>query len=321
MKALLEPLRLELKVNWKLSRNEALYKENYRVIFELDGKQGAGEAAPNIRYGETPQNLEEQFEKLPRFNDPDEALAYCENADLFHSLKCGLVCAAVELKAKLSDRSVEEELGIKQAREISTSISVPIMEEDLLEDYLSKIKRFPYVKIKVSQDNAVSFVKKIACLSAKPLRVDANEGFESVEAFMRFCEEVKNLNIQFIEQPFKAKDVSKYLEVRGKTPFEIMADESIEDEANFDSLAKQFDSVNIKLMKTGGYFKAIELARQARSRGMKVMFGCMIESSLGISCAMRLGELGDYFDLDGSLLLKNEPFGLIKEKEGLLALS
>lgn len=320
MRKSLSPLRLDLKVNWKLSRNESLHKDNFLVELECDGVKGMGEVAPNVRYGETPRNIKEQFDALPEFKGPEELLSYCENAALFHSLKCGLNCAGVELLAHKNGVSIEEVLGLGPAKGLATSISVPIMEESLLENYLRDVARFPFIKIKVNEENASSFVKKISALSPRPLRIDANEGFTSANSFMRFVKEVGDLNIQFLEQPFKSSDTDSYLAIRGRCPFEVMADESIEDVADFGQLSKMFDSINIKLMKTGGPHKAIALIQKAREAGLKVMLGCMIESSLGISAAIRLGALADYYDLDGSLLIKNDPFGLIQEKEGRVAL-
>ncbi|MEX1099767.1 MAG: enolase C-terminal domain-like protein [Bacteriovoracaceae bacterium] len=321
MKFSLRPIKLDLKVNWKISRNESLSKQNFVVALEDGPLKGMGEVAPNIRYGESPKAVQAQFDKIPDFASPENALEFAHEEDLFHSLKCGLVCAAVELLSKKKNISIEKQLNVAPVETLATSMSVPIMEENLLKDYMSSIARFPYVKVKVNQDNAASFTQAVARYSDNPIRVDANEAFESSKSFMDFLLAVKDLNIQFIEQPFKASDAALYREIKGKSPFEIMADESIEDAADFDSLAAQFDSVNIKLMKTGGYLKALELIQKAREKKLKVMLGCMIESSLGIACAMRLGSLADYFDLDGSLLIKNDPFQNIIENNGRLSLN
>ena len=316
----LKAIKLELKVNWKLSRNEALFKDNFVVKIELEGKVGLGEVAPNIRYGETPEKIQNAFEGLPSFSGPSEVLEYCKKESLPHAFKCGLECAAIDLEAKTRGQSIEERLGLPKIKRAPTSMSVPIMEEDLLEDYIKALKRFPFIKIKVNSENAVSFARKVASFTSAPLRIDANEGFKDAESFLAFCEQTRDLDVQFMEQPFAASNKKAYLAIRGKCPFEVMADESIEDKADFSELSQMFDSINIKLMKTGGYTKALELIKKAKERKLKVMLGCMIESSLGISCAMRLGSLADYYDLDGALLVKNDPFDWVEEKEGRLAL-
>lgn len=320
MKIKLLPMRLDLKVNWKLSRNESSYKDNFIVQIIKDEKTGLGEIAPNIRYGEDPENIKQSFNSLPDFKTPNDVLDYCANTDLLHAFKCGLVSAALDLEAKLAGVSIEERLGVKKGGEVPTSMSVPIMAEDLLEEYVGKIARFPFIKIKVNSENAASFSRKVASLTDSPLRIDANEGFKSAAEFLDFCKATQDLNIQFMEQPFPASQVEDYLAIRGKCPFEVMADESIEDDADFNELSKMFDSVNIKLMKTGGPLKAMELIIKAKEQGLRVMLGCMIESSLGISWALRLSSLADFYDLDGALLIKNDQFDLVKEKEGRLAL-
>lgn len=314
-------MTLDLKVKWKISRNESVSKDNFFVKLEDNGLVGLGEIAPNVRYGETPEKIKQEFEFLPEFKTPEEILSFLEDCELLHALKCSLDTAAVDLISKRDNKKIWEVLDVAAPIEVGTSISVPIMEEQLLEKYLEGVKRFPYVKIKVNEENAISFTKKIASLIHRPLRIDANEGFSSVESFLAFVDSVKELNIQFMEQPFPADKKEFYMAVKGKCSFEVMADESIEDDADFEELSKQFDSINIKLMKTGGYHRAIELIKKARIYGMKVMLGCMVESSLGISAALRLSSLADYFDLDGSLLISNDPFEFLKEKEGQLALS
>ncbi|MCO4754601.1 MAG: hypothetical protein KC478_08960 [Bacteriovoracaceae bacterium] len=320
MKLSIEKIRLDLRVTWKISRNESLYKSNFIVRLVIGQDTTLGEVAPNIRYGETPELIEQQFNSLPDFSNPQELLDGCSTLEICHSLKCALVCAAVDMIAKKSGMSIETFLGVKRLEKLPTSMSIPIMEEELLTKYIDDIKRFKFIKIKVNEQNAISFTSKITSMTDRPIRIDANEAFSDTDSFYKFIESIENFNIQFIEQPFKASDRALYREVKGECPFEIMADESIEDSADFDELKLMFDSVNIKLMKTGGYLKALELIEKAKASGMKVMLGCMIESSVGISNALRLASLADYLDLDGSLLIKNDPFNLILEDDGLISL-
>ena len=187
-------------------------------------------------------------------------------------------------------------------------------------DYINQIKRFPFIKIKVDNKNAVSFVKSIAKFTDKPLRVDGNEAWESLEEYLFFENEVKDLNIQFIEQPFPSTRVDLYTQLKSISKFDIMGDESIEDNADFEKLSLQFHSINIKLMKASGYYNAIFLLKEAKKYKLKTMIGCMIETSVGISSAIQLSSLADYFDLDGSLLLKNDPYNKFIEKNGQLSL-
>lgn len=312
---------LELKVNWKLSRNEAKFKKNFFIEVEEDGYKSIGEIAPNIRYGETEDLINQNFnfiqnEELTLSNLKS---IYSKN-EFCHSFKFGLESALIHLEAQKKQIKTSEYLKLKPVDSVQTSFSVPIMEINALEKYMQDLSRFPFIKIKVNSDNAIDFVTSISKLTSSALRVDGNEAWNDLDSYKKFEEKTKNLNIQFIEQPFKSTDIDSYISLKKNSFFEIMGDESIEDDADFELLSKQFHSINIKLMKTGGYFNAIRLLEEAKKHNLKTMIGCMIETSLGISSAMQIASLGDYFDLDGSLLLKNDPYNYIFEKEGSIFL-
>ncbi len=322
MKISLSKKELELKVNWKLSRNETLKKENYFISIEDQGHTGIGEIAPNIRYGETPEVIESNFKTIENLKvDLDNFSELVQGLDLCHSFLFGFESALNHLVAKVENKPIHQHLNLSAPVEIATSYSVPIMEESELESYLNKIERFHYIKVKVSRHNAKSFVYAIAALTNKPLRIDGNEAWDSLDEYLEFEESVKNINIQFIEQPLKSSMVEDYIKLKAVSKFKIMADESIESDVDMELIAKQFHSVNIKLMKASGYNNAIKLLKEAKAFGLKTMIGCMIETSLGISSAINISSLGDYFDLDGSLLLKNDPYNLIIEQKGLLKLN
>jgi L-alanine-DL-glutamate epimerase-like enolase superfamily enzyme len=128
------------------------------------------------------------------------------------------------------------------------------------------------------------------------------------------------MNIELIEQPFPSSMEAEYCELKKKTPYTLLADESIEDVASFADLATQFHAVNIKLMKTGSLIKARDLILEAKRNNMTAMMGCMIETSIGISYGMLFGGMVEYVDLDGFLLVKDEPFKLVSEQNGILSL-
>jgi L-alanine-DL-glutamate epimerase-like enolase superfamily enzyme len=319
MKISISKKELELKVNWKLSRNETLVKENFFITAEDGGYKGMGEIAPNIRYGETSDVIISDFEKIKNIKFDSKLFSkQIKQLNLCHSFSFGLESALVHLESIKANVSVFEYLNLAEPPKVSTSYSVPIMEECELKEYLQKIERFDYIKIKVSRDNAESFVKAIARLTDKPLRIDGNEAWDNLESYLIFEKSIEHLNIQFIEQPMKSSMVEEYKKLKPISKFEIMADESIESDVDMQLISQQFHSVNIKLMKASGYHNAIKLLTEAKSLGLKTMIGCMIETSLGISSAINIASLGDYFDLDGSLLIKNDPYDLIQESKGIL---
>lgn len=321
MKFSLSPIRLDLIVNWKLSRNESAHKVNFIFKIIEGDYEFCSEIAPNIRYGETQEKIEKDFEYfIQAYNSSADLNELLYGHDFCHSFQFAVESAFTHKKAFDNNQSVWDYLGLKKENDLFTSFSVPIMDEYNLVQYLKKLKHFKFIKIKVNQDNASDFVSFIAKNTSAALRIDANEGWSDLDSYKRFEKEVVKYNIQFIEQPFSASMVDDYIALKKDSEFEIMADESIEQNIDWDLLQKQFHSVNIKLMKAGGYQKAISLAQNAKKRGMKTMIGCMIETGLGISCAMNIASLFDYFDLDGSLLIKNDPFSLVEQRDGMLNL-
>lgn len=321
MKFELEKIVLDLKVNWKLSRNESLTKTNFIFKIIEDDMVYMGEIAPNIRYHETSEKILRDFDHFQSSYSPSiplEKILYESNFS--HSFQFAVESAFTHRNSQMNLRSIKDFLHLPEINEVETSFSVPIMDESLLGNYLKQLSRFKFIKIKTNQDNAIRFVKTIASKTNAILRVDGNEAWEDFDLYKKFEEQVKHLNIQFVEQPFKAKMVDEYIALKKNSLFEIMADESIEQEVDFDLIEQQFHSINVKLMKAGGYQKAIALLKEAKKRKMKTMLGCMIETSLGISCALQLAGLADYYDLDGSLLIKKDPFNFIQESNGSLSL-
>jgi L-alanine-DL-glutamate epimerase-like enolase superfamily enzyme len=324
VKLWLEKIHLDLKVVWKLSRNQTTFKENYIVHLETKGGKSLSEIAPNIRYGETPEKIQLQFEQWLKItdikkikNEKDLTLSL-NKMPLFHSLRFGLESAFLCSLAKREGESLGEYLKLPRMVPVATSFSMPIIPVKEIADYLAPIKRFTSLKIKVDAKTAEEMLSEIKKHTDAKLRIDANEGWKDLDAFLRFQETLKGMNVELIEQPFPSSMQSEYKELKKQTPYKILADESIEDVGNFAELASQFHAVNIKLMKTGSLIKARDFIIEAKRHHLEVMMGCMIETTIGISYGMLFGGMVDYVDLDGFLLVKDEPYNLIREKDGIL---
>ncbi len=326
MKLSLEKRHLDLKVNWKLSRNQTTVKENFIVHLHTLSGDFLSEIAPNIRYGETPDLIDEQFQKwladndITRISNLQILIADLDKTKLFHSLRFGLESVFISYFAKKSVQSISDFLGLPPAITTSTSFSMPIMPVAEIKDYLAPLARFQSLKIKVDADTGEDMLREIRKHTSAKLRVDANEGWKDLNSFMRFQETLKGMNIELIEQPFPSSMSAEYKELKKHTPYKLLADESIEDVGDFSELATQFHAVNIKLMKTGSLVKARDLLKEAKKHNLEAMMGCMIETTIGISYGMLFTGMVEYVDLDGFLLVKDEPFHLVSEKEGLLSL-
>lgn len=326
---ILEPLPLELKYTWKISRNSSDVKPNFLVRCRHNSLEGLGEVAPNIRYSETSAIIIEGFNLF--LNHPkrlqiksDADLNNLLNAlELPRSLKFGINAAWVHYMANKNKVSIPKYLGIPEKKEIHSCYTFPIMASSELENFYKEynLSRFAYLKVKVNAEEPLESIKRIAEFSAQPLIIDGNEAWSEPEAVLDFMQKTEGLRIEFIEQPMPSKEMDAYIWLKKRSPFPLMADESLLDNPDWTLLEQGFHGINMKLMKAGSYQKGIEILNEAKSRGFKTMTGCMIESTLGISSAFYAAALSDYADLDGCLIVANEPFSLLKEQEGKFSLA
>lgn len=317
MRIWLEKIHLPLKVNWKLSRNQTTFKENFIVHFETPSGIFRSEIAPNVRYGESVDSIQTQFNEWLKVTD--FSLKSLDNFQLHHSLRFGLESVLLSDIAKKNNKNLTEFMQLPQPVAVATSFSMPIIPVNEIEDYLKPLSRFKSLKIKVDAETGKDMLQEIRKYTNAKLRVDANEGWKDLNHFMNFQESLKGMNIELIEQPFPSSMVAEYKELKKHTPYKLLADESIEDVGDFKELAQQFHAVNIKLMKTGSLIKAKHLLEQAKAHNMTAMMGCMIETTIGISYGMLFGGMVEYVDLDGFLLIKEEPFKLVSENDGILS--
>jgi L-alanine-DL-glutamate epimerase-like enolase superfamily enzyme len=317
---------LELKYTWKISRNASDSKTNLLVSVGDGHHYAQGEAAPNIRYGETPELAEEEFKKFitlkpERISTPGELTEFLQRTSLSHSLRFGIESAFIHYWCKVKNISVQKFLGIEKIASAAISFSIPIMETGRMKSFYEEndLHRFRYIKIKVNADEMYDAVSYLSTFCSQPLIVDANEAFTDVDHCIRTLEKIKKKKIEFIEQPMPAAMVNESVYLKKYSPFTLFGDESITDEADFSLLPKMFDGINVKLMKAGGYLNAVRILKEAKKAGMKTMIGCMVETTLAISSGLNLCALSDYADLDSFLVVKNEPFNLVKENSGILS--
>jgi len=321
----IELKRLDLKYTWAISRNSSDFKIN-AFINVTDGINiGIGEAAPNVRYNETPDLLTEKFNGLNflEFRDLKEFCFWLNNQELPNALRFGIESAYISYLANCKGESVSFILGLKEPIGRNTAYTIPIMPIEKLETYIKdyNLKRFRFIKIKVNSENLVPFVAETRRHLYNSFIIDANEAYSDPDKFLLDMETLDDPNLEFIEQPFPAGSEEEYLYLKKKTRHLIFADESITNQADFGLIKDCFHGVNIKLMKAGGFLNGIRLLREAKSHGLKTMIGCMVETGLGISSGYYLSSLADYLDLDSFLMLKNDPYPYLNEKDGILSLS
>lgn len=325
----IKEIELPLRFSWTISRNSCDVKKNLIVEYKSNSVLGLGEVAFNSRYGETLESIKSQFEKFVAICPKSlTTLADLEpifkKLDISSSLRFGIESAFIHNMAHVAEMSVTQIIGANSLSKVKTSFSIPIMDPSKVSDFIreNNLARFSSLKLKVGGEHDLDFLKEVEKNYSGPLRIDANEGWKDPDQVMSLLEgPLKKFNIEFLEQPFSSSSHEEYLALKPISPIDIIADESITNgEVNRD-LAKQFHGVNIKLMKSGSYFKALNQLRSARELGMKTMVGCMVETSLGINSAVNIAYGADYIDLDGFLLLEKDPYNYLYEDGGQIFLS
>ncbi|MGV3540361.1 MAG: dipeptide epimerase [Rufibacter sp.] len=321
----LETRELALRYTWKISRNASDVKNNLFVTVG-DGKtQGRGEAAPNVRYGETPELLNQQFASLTangldQVGTVEELQQLTKQVEVLPALRFALESAFIHYICRKNNLRVTDFLGVKPVSPVPTAYSYPIMDPGKIAAFTQEhgLGRFEYLKVKVNQESGLDMMAEVARVTSKPLMVDANEAWQDPDSMILFMEKLKQYSIIMIEQPMPSALSEEYLYLKKHTPFDLFADESVTDHADWDLLKQQFHGVNMKLMKAGGYLNGLSILNKSREAGLKTMIGCMMETSMGIWSAIQLAHGVDLLDLDGMLIVKDEPFGLVKEQDGRL---
>jgi L-alanine-DL-glutamate epimerase-like enolase superfamily enzyme len=307
--------RLELQHTWTISRSSSDFKENIIVTLEQDGVTGIGEAAPNTRYGETTESTLAVIEKaIPLFEtcDPRQFvdLGYAIQAldPAQTAAKAALDIALMDWVARSLDLPLYRYFGLDKAKTPLTSFTIGIDTPDIVREKVREAESYPLLKIKVGTENDEEIIDAVRSETDKPLMVDANEGWQDKQDALDHIEWLIPRGVQVIEQPLPSDRMEDTRWLRDRVTIPIIADESVRSARDIPRLAEAFDGINIKLMKSGGLQEALRMIWLARSLDMKVMIGCMVETSAGVSAAASISPLVDFADLDGNLLITNDPF-------------
>ncbi|HNQ88769.1 MAG TPA: dipeptide epimerase [Verrucomicrobiota bacterium] len=306
----------------------------FKVVFveltDKDGTVGLGEAAPSSRYGETVDADMAFFEHVNpyqiSFNDVAGSMKYIAGiAPGSHAAKGALNIALVDGAARLAGKRVCDHLGLGfRENHHVTSFSIGIDTPEKMRQKVLEAEPYPVLKLKVgSPDDRANLGALREVAPKKPVRVDANEAWKTKEEALRQIEWLaSDGHIQFVEQPMPARsDPRDMAWLKARSPLPLMGDESYIYAREIEACAPCFHSVNVKLVKAGGITAAHEALRAARQAGLKTMLGCMIESSVLITAAAHLAELTDYLDIDGNLLITNDPYRGATARKGVISLA
>lgn len=280
-----------------------------------DGVEGWGEAAPTSYYGETPETVIAALQRFgPILERADPWSLEATEADLDTVIggnaaaKSAVSAALHDLAGKRLGIPVYRLWGLDPARAPRSSFTIGIGTEDELRRKVSEAAEYPILKIKLGTGRDEEIIRVVRDAAPdKTLRVDANAGWTPKLALNRISM-LADHAVEFVEQPLVPEDVEGLRFVRERSRLPIIADESCARATDIPHLLGAVDGINIKLAKCGGLREALRMIAVARTHGLLVMMGCMIESSLGISAAAHMAALLDFADLDGAALLANDPF-------------
>ncbi|HVJ05382.1 MAG TPA: dipeptide epimerase [Candidatus Saccharimonadales bacterium] len=320
--------RLTLRHAWTTTMSSSAYRDTVHVQYKRDGITGYGEGAPIVRYKEYPDQAKQAIDAISdriALGDPRKFDKFL--ADIRHSLGANQHAAMAAVDIAVSDWigkklgiPLYEYFGLDPADAPLTTFSIGIDTPEITRQKTREAEDFPVLKVKVGLKNDEETIEAVRSVTRKPIRVDANEGWTDKEEAIRKINWLETQGVEFIEQPMPAHMFDEIKYVRSKVHMPIIADEACADTSMIPRLKEAYDGINVKLDKSGGIMEAYRWIKLARAMDMKVMLGCMISSSCSCTAAAQLSPLVDYADLDGSLLIANDPYEGVRVNKGKLIL-
>lgn len=327
LKLSFKPNELKLRHAFNLARNSRTTTPDVLVQLEYDGIVGYGEASMPPYLGESIESVTKFLGNLDlgQFNDPfriEEILSYVDGtAPDNRAAKASVDIALHDLLGKIMGQPWYKIWGLSPEKTPNTSFTIGIDKADVVRQKVDEAAPYKVIKVKMGLDNDKELVEIIRSKTDKPLCVDANQGWTDKEKALDMCHWLKERGCMFVEQPFDKKMIDETAWLRERSPLPIIADESCQRIPDVMRAYQVYDGINIKLMKSTGLHEAYKMAVLAKSLGMKLMIGCMTETSCAISAAAQLAPMADWVDLDGNLLIANDSFDGVKVVDGKITLT
>lgn len=301
------------------------------VLTEItyDGVTGYGEAAMPPYLGETIASVTAFLEKvnLKQFSNPfelDDILSYVDSITINNTAaKASVDIALHDLVGKLIGRPWHQIWGYTASKAPVTTFTIGIDTEEMVKQKTRETTPFKVIKVKLGVDEVSDkmIINAVRSVTDKPLRVDANQGWKDKHYALKMIEWLAGKNVEFIEQPLPKHNLDDMAWLTEHSPLPTIADESCQRLEDIPRLKGVFDGINIKLMKCTGMREANKMISMAESFGMKLMIGCMTETSCAISAAAQLAPKMNFADLDGNILIANDCFTGMKLVDGKITLN
>ncbi|KHT62949.1 mandelate racemase [Photobacterium gaetbulicola] len=303
MKLTLSQNSWPIRGSFTISRGSKTHVDTVVVQIDKDGLSGRGECVPYSRYGESIESVSAEIESVATLIEAGISRPALQELLPAAAARNAIDCALWDLECKQSDCTVWEKVGVNPGS-LETAFTLSLDSPENMEAAAKQNAFRPLLKVKLGGGEDLDRLRAVrrGAPMAKII-VDANEAW-TPELYKMMIPELLMLDIAMIEQPFPAGKDDVLADL--PRPIPICADESCHDRKSLDRIIGRYDMINIKIDKTGGLTEALLLKKEAENRGLKIMIGCMLSSSLSMAPAFVLGQGVDIVDLDGPLLLEND---------------
>ena len=320
-------VRLNLQHTWTTTMSSSQYRDTLHVAYTRDGITGHGEGAPIVRYHEDAEGARKAVESVRDLLLSANPLQFSKvMAEVFKRVpgewagKAAIDIALMDWVGQKLGIPLYSYFGLDPKDTPLTTFSIGIDTPEITKQKTREAADFPILKVKVGLATDEPTIEAVRSVTDKPLRVDANEGWKDKEEAVRKINWLEKHGVEFIEQPLPAEMIEETRWIRSRVHIPIIADEACQRASDIPKLKEAFDGVNVKLDKSGGVLEAYRMIQIAKALGMRTMLGCMVSSSCTVTAAAHLSPLVDYADLDGNLLISNDPFHGVRVEKGKLIL-
>ncbi len=327
MKLSWEPYELQLRHVFTVASYSRTTTPDVQVKIEYDGFTGYGEASMPPYLGQTVQSVCSFLEKvdLGQFADPfciDDILTYVDSLSPGDTAaKAAVDIALHDLVGQLLGQPWYRIWGLDAAKAPDTTFTIGIDTADVVREKTRECaSQFNILKVKVGLENDMEMIRAIRDVTMLPLAVDANQGWKDREKALEEIFWLKEQGIVMVEQPMPKERIDDNAWLTERSPLPIFADEAIQRLKDIPSIKGAYTGINIKLMKCTGMREAWKMANYAHAEGMRVMVGCMTETSCAVTAAAQLSPIVDFADLDGNLLISNDRFRGMEVVNGKITL-
>jgi len=315
------PYTLKLKHPFTISNNSRTTTPDVLVEMEYEGMIGYGEASLPPYLKETQKSVQSFLTQidLSSFDDKTDLSSVLSGIDNLspgnNAAKASIDIALHDLVGKIKQLPVYKMYEIPK-REVLTSCTIGIDSTEMILNKLKEADNFSYIKVKLGTDDDRKLINTIRTETDKPIFADINQGWKNREEALELTQSFHENNVLLIEQPFRKSNYKDTAWLTARSPIPIIADEAVQRLSDLDNIKDAYSGINIKLMKSTGISEAYKMIIRARQLNLKVMLGCMTETSCAISAAAHLSSLADWVDLDGNILINNDLFNGVKATRG-----